>query len=147
MPKKFLKMKEYLETYIFKDLNSFFKSKLERFSAKYTHRLVSINMSLNFCELKSLEMSKNPDISKKEFKIILKSILNTKPLIKIFSYDGGEIDCICKYFYLNQLKSIESFYIFKQLINHKIEGYTFSSISKIDCTNLNEINEFWINEQ
>ena len=139
-------MKGCLETYIFKDLNSLFKSKLERFYSKYVHNLISINLSLNFCELKSLDMSKSPDISKNEFNIILKSILNTSPLINVFSYDAGELDCSCKYFYLNDSDLIESFYILKQLINYKVEGYTFSSLSRINCTNLNQINQFWRNE-
>lgn len=137
-------MECYPETYIFKDVEDYFESKLECFYDKYVTYLVSGGMTLNFSKVIESDMVLNSKFSLNYYKMILKSISSANPLIKISSHTMGGIDCICKIFYLNNYREIESFYILKQRINFKTEGHTFSAISKIDCSDLNSINKHWL---
>ena len=137
-------MECYPEIYIFKDAGDYFESKLERFYDKYVTYVVSGGVTLNFSKVIESDMLLSPKFSLNDYKMIIKSISRANPLVKISSHIMGEIDCICKIFYLNDCEDIESFYILKQRINFRTEGYTFSTISKINCSDLNAINKHWL---
>ena len=74
----------------------------------------------------------------------MNAIINSEPLIKIYSTSFCNSDIYLDIFYLNNYSDIEDFYCIKRSLDSSTEGFSLTQILEVRVKSLSMINDFWL---
>jgi len=133
-----------IDYHIFKDVDSFFLEKYNIFIEDYLGDCILGGDSLNFASLDEISFAHKNNLDPNYCVRILNAIINSEPLIKIYSTSFCNSDIYLDIFYLNNYADIEDFYCIKRSLDSSTEGFSLTQILEVRVKSLSMINDFWL---
>ena len=130
----------------FDDVCFLFLNKIQKFHDYFVDDLIISGESLHLTDVSNLNMEPNPDYSSNFLIEFLPSLLSTRPLIYISHINSNSLLNKCVIYYLNTSEEIEGFYMTEGFQDLEIDDSCLRIYKLIEGCNLNNINNFWLDE-